>query len=269
MIPDPALATRLRALAHRLADAAAAETLPRFRDPSLAAPSKSAAEYDPVTEADRAAERAMRALLTAERPEDAVAGEELDDSAGASGLQWVLDPIDGTRAYLAGAPTWGTLIAVGPTGRPLYGVIDQPHTGERFEGGFGHAALHRAGVVRSLATRPARPLGDAILMSTFPEIGTAAEWRAFASLAAEVRLVRYGLDCYAYALLALGMIDLVVEAGLKAVDIAAPIAVIKAAGGCVTDWTGGPAAAGGRAVAAANREIHAAALAHLAAAGTA
>ncbi len=260
---DPGLAAELRALAHRLADAAAVETLARFRDPHLTADSKDNADFDPVTEADRAAERAMRAILAEARPEDAIEGEEYAATAGASGLTWVLDPIDGTRAFLCGAPRWGTLIAVGPAGAPRFGLIDQPFTGERFEGGFGAATWHRRGARRPLATRPARPLEQAILMTTFPEIGSKAEHAAFRAVADRVRLTRYGLDCYAYALLAAGQIDLVIEAGLKTVDIAAPIAVVEAAGGVVTDWQGGSAARGGRAVAAANPAVHAAALALL------
>jgi len=258
----------LVALAHRLADAARAETLPAFRAPALRVEDKAAgaAGFDPVTAADRAAEAAMRALLAEARPDDAVLGEEMTDRPGRTGLTWVLDPIDGTRAYLAGAPTWGTLIALCDATGPLFGIIDQPWTGERWEGGLGRARMTTPRGPVDLRTRPASgpdPLAAALLLSTFPEIGTDAERAAFGRVAARVRLVRYGLDCYAYGLLAAGQVDLVIEAGLHAYDVCAPIAVIAAAGGRVTDWQGGPAHAGGRVLAAANAEVHAAALALL------
>ena len=252
--------TALIALAERLADAARRETLARFRARDLAADNKAATGFDPVTEADLAAERAMRAILAKEAPDDAVAGEEMEDAAGTSGRRWVLDPIDGTRGYLSGTPCWGTLIALEDAGRPVLGLIDQPFIGERFLGGFGEARYvgpHGAGALR---TREARPLSEAVLFTTHPGIGSAAERGAFEALSRAVRLTRYGLDCYAYALLAAGQIDLVVEADLKSCDIAAPIAVIEAAGGRVSDWRGGPATAGGQVIAAANDTVHAAAL---------
>ena len=261
--PDPEMAAEIAAVAEALADIARPVTLARFRSAELAAESKGASGFDPVTEADRDAERAMRAALSRLRPEDAVAGEEFDPKPGSSGLTWVLDPIDGTRGYLSGTPTWGVLIAAVDAAGPLYGIIDQPYIGERFWGGFGQAGLTGPMGKSALRTRDPRPLSEAILFTTFPEIGTAAERAAFDGLAARVRLTRYGMDCYAYALLAAGQIDLVVEAGLQAHDIAAPIAVIEAAGGLVTGWDGGPAHHGGRVVAAANADIHAAALAML------
>ncbi len=253
------------------ADAARPVTLRWFRAPELSAENKAvgggaagegaggaerAESFDPVTRADREAEAAIRALLRARRPEDAVRGEEFPDTAGRSGLTWVLDPIDGTRGYMSGTPTWGTLIALRDEGGPLFGLIDQPFTGERFLGGFGRAELLHAGGSRPLAVRPAPALEQATLFSTFPEIGTPAERAGFEALSSRVRLTRYGMDCYAYALLALGCIDLVVEAGLHAFDVQAPIAVIEAAGGIVTDWQGNPAHDGGRILAAASARLH-------------
>jgi fructose-1,6-bisphosphatase/inositol monophosphatase family enzyme len=155
------------------------------------------------------------------------------------------------------------LIALADARGPFLGVIDQPYIGERFRGGLGRAEVTGPRGRAPLAARPPRPLDQAILFTTFPEIGTPAERDAFARVAARVRLVRYGMDCYAYALIAAGQIDLVIEAGLEAYDVAAPIAVIEAAGGVVTDWQGGPAQAGGQILAAANPAIHAAALAVL------
>jgi myo-inositol-1(or 4)-monophosphatase len=253
----------IAALAAELAGAAGRAILPLFRQSDLAAENKAQSGFDPVTEADRAAEAAMRALIAARRPGDGIRGEEFGVTEGTSGLTWVLDPIDGTRAFLCGAPTWGVLIGLVDATGPRFGVIDQPHTGERWTGGLGIAALATPHGQRPLATRAPRPLAEAILCSTFPEIGTPAEHRAFRRVADRVRLVRYGLDCYAYGLLAAGQIDLVIEAGLNDYDVAAPIAVIEAAGGIVTAWDGGSAAAGGRVLAAANAEIHSAAMALL------
>lgn len=262
---SPTLQDDLLRTAHALADAARAAILPHFRSPALLADNKLASGFDPVTAADRASESAMRALLADLRPDDAILGEEFGARAGTSGLTWVLDPIDGTRAFLSGTPTWGVLIAVADRDGPVLGLIDQPYIGERFVGGPGLATMTGPQGERPLRTRAARALADAILFTTFPEVGTAEEGVAFHRLAGQVRLTRYGTDCYAYALIAAGQIDLVVEAGLQPYDIQAPIAVIEAAGGIVTDWTGGPAHHGGRVLAAANPEIHAAALAFLAA----
>lgn len=253
----------VRRVAHLLADAAREAILPHFRSNGLGADNKLTEGFDPVTEADRAAERAMRDILARERPEDGILGEEYGNRAGSSGLTWVLDPIDGTRGFISGTPTWGVLIAISDDIGPFYGLIDQPYIGERFEGAPDGAKLtgpHGAG---PLATREARPLSEAIAFTTFPEVGEPADRAGFEAVAGKAKLTRYGMDCYAYALLAAGQVDLVIEAGLAPYDIGAPIAVIQAAGGIVTDWRGGPAHHGGRAIAAANREIHAEALAIL------
>ncbi|TNF58104.1 MAG: histidinol-phosphatase [Rhodobacteraceae bacterium] len=250
-------------LAHRLADAARAAILPYFRSIDLGVDSKGAAGFDPVTEGDRAGERAMRALLAEARPDDGIRGEEYDRVIGTSGREWVLDPIDGTRAFLSGTPTWGVLIAMNRGDAPVLGVIDQPHIPERFWGAEDRAFCRGPRGETAIRTRAPRDLGQAILFTTFPEIGTPREREGFAAVASDVRLVRYGIDCYAYALLAAGQIDLVIEAGLAAYDIQAPMAVIAAAGGIVTDWRGGPAHQGGQVLAAANPAIHAAALARL------
>jgi histidinol phosphatase-like enzyme (inositol monophosphatase family) len=251
------------ATAAALAEAARRETLQHFRAEDLSAETKETARFDPVTVADRASEQAMRAILAARRPQDAILGEEFGPQPGTSGLTWVLDPIDGTRGYLSGTPTWGVLISIADELGPVYGLIDQPYIGERFEGGFGRAAMQGPQGARVLKTRPARPLAQAILLSTFPEVGTEAEGAAFRRVSAAARLTRYGMDCYGYALLAGGHVDLVIEAGLQPYDVQAPIAVIEAAGGIVTDWQGKPAPQGGQILAAANRQIHAEAMALL------
>lgn len=256
---DPEVAS-LIAAAHAMADAARAAVLPWFRAAGLAAENKDAAGFDPVTQADRAAEEAMRAVLARLRPQDAIIGEEFGVSPGTSGLSWVLDPVDGTRAFMSGTPTWGVLIGLADAEGPVFGIIDQPYIGERFWGGFGQADMTGPLGARDLRVRGSRPLADSILFTTFPEVGTPAEGAAFRAVAERVRLVRYGMDCYAYALLAAGQVDLVIEAGLSNYDVQAPIAVIAAAGGIVTDWQGGPAHQGGRILAAAGAAQHAAAL---------
>ncbi len=253
----------LIAVAHELADVARVATLAHFRSADLAADNKDAARFDPVTIADRQSEQAMRAVLARLRPQDGILGEEFGAVAGSSGLTWVLDPIDGTRGYLSGTPTWGVLISVADASGPIYGIIDQPFIGERFEGGLGRAEVNGPMGRRLLRSRAPRPLDQAILFSTFPEVGTPDEAAAFRRVVPKVRLTRYGMDCYAYALIAAGQIDLVIEAGLQAYDVQAPIAVIEAAGGIVTDWDGRPCPHGGRVLAAANPEVHAAALALL------
>ncbi|TDK41079.1 histidinol-phosphatase [Antarcticimicrobium luteum] len=247
-------------IANMLADTAREVILPYFRHPDLGTENKDAGGFDPVTEADRAAEQAMRAILARHRPEDGILGEEFGARPGRSGRTWVLDPIDGTRGFLSGTPTWGVLIALSGAEGPELGIIDQPYTGERFTGAPGLAVLDGPRGRTPLATRATASLDQAILFTTFPEVGTPEERAGFDAVAGRVRLTRYGMDCYAYALLAAGQIDLVIEAGLNSYDIHAPIAVIEAAGGLVTDWQGGPVHDGGRVLAAANPILHQAAL---------
>lgn len=242
--------------AHEMADAARQAILPFFRDRHLVADNKRPADFDPVTAADRAAERAMREVLALRRPDDAIFGEEYGHSDGRSGLTWILDPIDGTRAFLCGATSWGVLIGLSDGETIRYGIIDQPYIGERFEGGLGVANFGGPFGSRPLGVRQGIMLDQATLMTTFPEIGTKAEARSFRKVADRVRLTRYGLDCYAYGLLALGQVDLVIEAGLQAYDIAGPLAVVEAAGGIVTDWEGGSAASGGQVIASATELLH-------------
>jgi histidinol phosphatase-like enzyme (inositol monophosphatase family) len=260
MALEAGLAAALWGVAADLADVAAARSLPLFRSPLLRAIDKGTAGFDPVTEADREAERAMRTLLAERRPDDGILGEEFGPLAGTSGLTWVLDPIDGTRAFISGATTWGTLIGLDAGDGPVLGLIDQPYTRERFMGGPERAEMWRDGTRTPLATRACARLDEAILYSTFPEVGTSAERAGFEAVRDRVRLTRYGFDCYAYALVALGQVDLVVEAGLYPYDIAAPQAVIEAAGGVVTDWRGGSPRNGGRVLAAGDARVHAAAL---------
>lgn len=252
------LAQALLPTARRMADAARAAALPHFRSAASRAENKAATGYDPVTEADRAAERAMRAVLSDERPDDAIEGEEYGSSAGISGITWYLDPIDGTRAFVAGLPSWTTLIGATDGDRPILGVIDQPWLDERYIGltsGERAAWIEGRGETLTLRTRDCQKLTDAILSTTDPFILTAPERGAFEHIRATARLTRYGLDAYAYARLAAGTIDMVTETGLKAHDVAALIPVIEGAGGVVTDWRGEKPQLGGQIAAAANRRI--------------
>lgn len=250
-------------IAERAADAARSVIRPHFRNRFLTDDNKDASGYDPVTAADREAEQAIREIIQSQRPEDSILGEEFGHSAGTSGLTWIIDPIDGTRAFVSGTPTWGVLIALADETGPILGVIDQPYISERFRGGLGVADVTGPFGTHPLGVRATTALSDAIVFTTFPEVGTDIEGRAFHSLASQCKLTRYGCDCYAYGLLAAGSIDLVMEAQLNSYDIAAPIAVIEAAGGIVTDWSGGPAHHGGQVLAAANRTLHAQALASI------
>jgi histidinol phosphatase-like enzyme (inositol monophosphatase family) len=252
--------TTLIQTACALADAARAAILPHFRSSGLLADNKEDGGFDPVTEADRAAERAMRDILERDRPDDSILGEEYGSRDGPSGLSWVLDPIDGTRGFVAGTPTWGVLIALCDADGPCLGIIDQPYIGERFIGGMGTSTVTGPMGEAPLGVRRGKSLSEATLLTTFPEVGTPEEGAAFARVAAQTQLTRFGMDCYGYALLAAGQVDLVIEAGLQAYDICAPIAVVEAAGGIVTNWEGGPAHNGGRALAAATPALHAQAL---------
>src|SRR5690606_22984102 len=165
----------LVATAHALADAAREATLTHFRQAGLSAETKETDRFDPVTVADRLSEERMRALLAARRPQDGILGEEYGATAGTSGLTWVLDPIDGTRGYLSGTPTWGVLVAVSDAGGPLFGIIDQPYIRERFEGGLGRAEVNGPSGRAGLRVRAPRDLSEAILFTTFPEVGTPEE----------------------------------------------------------------------------------------------
>lgn len=245
----------------RLADAAGAEILPHFRAP-LAVRNKAGLDaYDPVTAADLGSESAMRALIRSAYPDHGIYGEEGGHVQGAGALTWVIDPLDGTRAFITGALHWGVLIALYDGARPILGVMDQPYTRERFVGNRLGARWMREGQQRRLATRACNDLGEAVLYTTAPEMfSDEGESQAFGRLASRVRLTRYGGDCYSYCMLASGYVDLVVESDLSPYDIQALIPIIEAAGGIVTAWTGGAAHYGGAIVAAGSAAIHAAAV---------
>ena len=224
------------ALAHRLADAARAAILPHYRA-GLASERK--ADASPVTLADRAAEEAMRRIIKAECPRDAIHGEEFGAETGSSSRTWVLDPIDGTTSFLIGRPIFGTLIALVVDGWPVLGVIDQPVLGERWIGATGQPTLLNGQPVR---TRLCRELGDATLATTGPHYFNDHDGGHFMGLAAKTdhRRMVMGGDCYNYALLASGHVDIVCEANLKLHDYAALVPVVEGAGGTMCDWNGDP-----------------------------
>jgi myo-inositol-1(or 4)-monophosphatase len=239
---------RLLAFADTLADAARTAILPLFRAPH-AVENKSDKIFDPVTEADRASEQRMRQLIERGYSDHAVYGEEFGEKAGTSGYQWILDPIDGTRAFVAGLPTWGVLIGLYYEGTPLIGVMDQPYLDERYRGFPGGAESKIRGVTRKLQTRVCADMKDSTLSTTDPTLFNGAEIDAFARVRQASKVVRYGFDCYAYCMLASGYMDCVIESGLKPFDIAALIPIVTGAGGGVCDWRGGDASQGGQVLA--------------------
>lgn len=221
-------------LAQRLADAAGEAIRPFFR---ARYETDFKSDDSPVTQADRAAEAAMRALLEKERPADGIIGEEYGADREDAERIWVLDPIDGTRSFIAGRPIFGTLIGLTQAGWPVLGVIDQPIAGERWAGLTGQGTTFNGAPVR---TRSCRQLSDAIVASTGPQYFPGCTGEHFSMLARGCRDTVWGGDCYNYALLASGHIDLVIEAGLKLHDLAALVPVVEGAGGRMCDWNGDP-----------------------------
>ena len=244
----------------RIAAAAAAETLPRFRRFGDVA-NKLEGGFDPVTEADREAEKAVRALIRAEYPGQGILGEEFGSENASSDHVWVIDPIDGTRSFISGIPLWGTLVGLTRRGNAVAGMMAQPFIGELFYAAGGEAWYEGPhGARQRLSARKTVALSEATLCTTTPALFQGDRRVAYDRLEKAVRLARYGTDCYAYAMLAAGNVDLVVEVGLQPYDIVALIPIIEAAGGVVTEWSGGPAEDGGGIVAAATPELHAAAM---------
>lgn len=229
----------LLAFAGELADAARGVILPYFRKGPAVEEKSSRGGFDPVTEADKNAEKAMRALIEARYPSHGVIGEEFGAKPSADGYTWYLDPIDGTRAFIAGLPLWGVLIGLCFEGKPIIGIIDQPYIGERFRGWPGGADFANARETRPLRVRECAGLSEATVSTTDPNLFSGAEASAFENIRKTARLARFGYDCYAYAMLADGGIDLVIENALAPWDVAALIPVVEGAGGSFTDWRGG------------------------------
>lgn len=231
--------TEFELFAIDLAREAARVSLPYFRGTYEQADKGGSGAFDPVTQADREAEAAIRSLIAARYPDHGVIGEEYGEDRPEADHVWILDPIDGTRAFIAGLPLWTNLIALRTGGRPTVGVIGQPYLDEIFLGGPSGARLLRGGAGTPLAVRPCPRLTDAVIATTDPDLFTGAELGAWTQVRAAARLARLGCDAYAYAMLAAGQIDLVVESGLKVWDWSALVPVIEAAGGEVTNWRGG------------------------------
>ncbi|TGP50840.1 inositol monophosphatase [bacterium M00.F.Ca.ET.230.01.1.1] len=242
----------------RLAGAAAAETLPRFRTRGATNANNDVA-YEPVSEAARAAEKAIRGIIAADYPMDAMLGDQFGPS-GSGPVQWVIDPINGAKAFLCGLPVWGTLIGLTINGRPTMGMMSQPDTGECFWSDGTRSVCCSAQGETVLKTSGVQLLSESICHTNSPEPFARRPGRGFARLASSVKFTRYGGDCYAFAMLAAGQIDLCVELSLQACNIAALIPVIEAAGGVVTRFDGGRAERGGNILASANAILHEAAL---------
>lgn len=238
--------------AETLVQAAAEIVLPYFRT-SHAVENKFDAGFDPVTLADKRAEQVMRKLIKSRYPEHGILGEEYGEDSGTSRLTWVLDPIDGTRAFITGLPLWGTLIALNDGNRPVLGIMNQPFTGERFTGTLSESRLGN----QPIRTRKCARLEDAILMSTSPELfDIPARKAVFDRLASKSRMTRFGGDCYAYCMLAMGLVDIVIEDNLKPYDVQALIPIVEGAGGRMTAWDGSTAQNGGAIVACGDAELH-------------
>ncbi|MFG1344212.1 histidinol-phosphatase [Xanthobacter autotrophicus DSM 431] len=244
------------AFVHKLATVSGEAILPFFRT-ALGVEDKSAGRaFDPVTAADRAAEQVMRKLIRETFPAHGIIGEEFENVVAEAPYTWALDPIDGTKSFIAGLPAWGTLIGLLKEGDPVYGMMHQPFIGERFFGDGGVARYRGPAGERILTARDCGRLEDAILFTTSPRLMNKEDRAAFEGVEERVRLSRYGGDCYAYCMVAAGLVDLVIETELHDHDIIALVPIIEGAGGIVTSWEGTSPVAGGRVVAAGSRKVH-------------
>jgi myo-inositol-1(or 4)-monophosphatase len=250
------------AFVDELATVSGETILPFFRT-ALSITDKGRGNFDPVTAADHAAETVMRTLIHRTFPGHGIIGEEFGAERADAEYVWVLDPIDGTKSFIAGMPAWGTLIALLRRGEPVFGMMSQPFTRERFSGDGEFARYRGPAGERTLRVRSCADLQDAVLFTTSPRLMNGADRAAFGRVEEAVKLSRYGGDCYAYCMLAAGHIDLVIETELKPYDVLPLMPLIAGAGGTITSWEGGPPHAGGRIVAAGDARMHAAALAML------
>jgi len=243
----------------QLASVSGETILPFFRT-ALAVDNKKTGGFDPVTAADQAAEQAMRALIAKNFPGHGIIGEEYGTERTDAEYVWVLDPIDGTKSFIAGMPAWGTLIGLMRFGEPVFGMMNQPFTREKFSGDGGAARYRGPAGDRDMHVRPCAALSEALLFTTSPLLMSKADRAEFVRVENAVKLSRYGGDCYAYCMLAAGQIDLIIETEIKPHDIVPLIPIIIGAGGIVTTWENGPAQAGGRIVVAGDKRVHKAAL---------
>lgn len=244
----------------RLATSSGDTILPFFRTSLTIDNKQPGRDFDPVTEADRAAEAVMRRLIKASFPQHGIVGEEFGNEREDADYVWVLDPIDGTKSFIAGFPVWGTLIALMHKGVPVYGMMHQPFIGERFSGDNASATYKGPSGERKLNVRRCASMKDAMLFTTSPLLMNEGDRSAFERVQAASRLTRFGGDCYSYCMLAAGQLDLVIETDLKPYDVAALIPIINGAGGIITTWEGEPAHNGGRIIAAGDKRAHEAAM---------
>ena len=256
---DPEV-SRLMLFSQKLAETARRETLARFASGCAVENKGGDGAFDPVTEADRAAETAMRELIESHFPDHGIQGEEYGDKASRSRYIWSLDPIDGTRSYMCGLPSWVTLIALLEDGEPVGGLIDNPCLDELYVGFAGKAYLQKGSLQVSIRTSGCTSLEDARLSTTDPYLFEPHARQRFDRLRTCSRTIRWGYDGYAYARLAAGTLDLVVESALKPYDYNALIPIVRAAGGTFGDWSGGAEFKGGNVIAAATRELYLAAV---------
>ena len=247
------------AFVDELASVSGETILPFFRT-ALSVTDKGQGQFDPVTAADHAAETAMRALIRRTFPEHGVVGEEFGADHADAEYVWVLDPIDGTKSFMAGMPAWGTLIALMRFGEPVFGMMNQPFTRERFSGDGGAAHYRGPAGERGAADASLRDARRRGAVHDQPALMNEADRSAFGKVEDAVRLSRYGGDCYAYCMLAAGHVDLVIETELKPYDVVPLVPIITGAGGVITTWENGPPMTGGRIVAASDKRVHAAAL---------
>lgn len=248
----------LLSFAHVLADRSAEAILPYFRRRIEVENKGKGRDYDPVTAADRAAEEVISRLVAERWPEHGLVGEEFGNRAEEAHARWVIDPIDGTRSFITGSPMWGTLIGLLDGDRPVLGIMNQPYTRERFWTERGQTVMRKTdGSEEAVRTRACSSLGEAILMTTHPEMfAPGSEAASFLRVKDRARMTRYGGDCYSYCLLAAGFVDVIIEAGLKTFDVVALIPIIERAGGRITNWEGEPATAGGRVVVTGDPSLH-------------
>ncbi|WP_246476335.1 histidinol-phosphatase [Roseibium litorale] len=239
----------------RLAEEARAAIMPHFRS-AFSVENKQEGGFDPVTIADRAGETAMRKLINAEYPGHGILGEEHGSENLDAEHVWVLDPIDGTRAFITGLPTWGTLIGLTTNGKPSLGMMAQPYVGEFYAGDCKSAWYQGPLGAKTLKTRSCAYLTEAVMFTTTPFLFKGAERTAYDAVERETRLARYGTDCYGYCMVAAGQADLVVESGLQPYDVVALAPIIEGAGGVMTTWTGGSPANGGQIVASGDPRLH-------------
>lgn len=238
---------------------AGAETLPYFRTDATVENKLDDGRFDPVTEADKAVELVLRDLIRSKYPTHGICGEEFGVEAG-DGLTWVIDPIDGTRAFMSGMLHWGLLLGLFNGERPVVGVMYQPYTEEIWAGDGRSATFRRRGEIRSLRSRTCPSLSEAVLATTTPVLFEGREREGFQRLERSVKLSRYGGDCYLWAMVAMGYVDLATDANLKAYDIQGLIPIIEGAGGVVSTYSGGNPSLGGTILASGSRELHEAAL---------